>query len=264
MRLPTSTDIARDADAAPCILTNAAGSSPVLLVCEHASNRIPAEFGDLGLSEDALTSHIAWDPGALAVAENLSAILDARLIHSTISRLVYDCNRPPEAEDSIPARSERFDIPGNQHLDPRALDRRAEAAYRPFQHLMTRTLNEMQTAVLVTVHSFTPVYFGKPRATEIGILHDTDSRLADEMLTLAGDHLPGLVQRNQPYGPADGVTHTLREHALIQGHLNVMLELRNDLIATTEQQQAMALALARTIAAALANLGVAHDLRVKA
>ncbi|MGB5558559.1 MAG: N-formylglutamate amidohydrolase [Paracoccaceae bacterium] len=262
--MPTSTDIASDADAAPCILANASGASPVVLVCEHASNRIPAEFGRLGLDDATLASHIAWDPGALGVAQALGAILDAKLVHSTISRLVYDCNRPPEAPDSIPAKSEVYAIPGNQTLDAAARARRIEAAYRPFQHLLAQTLAATPGAVIVTVHSFTPVYFDRPRATEIGILHDTDSLLADEMLKLSAEHLPGLVERNQPYGPADGVTHTLKEHALKEGRLNVMLEIRNDLIATAAQQASMAGALAKTLTAALANLGIKSPVKVSA
>ena len=93
--------------------------------------------------------------------------------------------------------------------------------------------------VVITIHSFTPVYFGKPREVEIGILHDTDSRLADAMLTGAeGASL--TVNRNDPYGPEDGVTHTLRLHALPDGLLNVMIEIRNDLITNEGEQAAIA------------------------
>ena len=110
----------------------------------------------------------------------------------------------------------------------------------------------------MTIHSFTPIYFGQPRATEIGVLHDIDSRLADDLLGLSANHLPGLVERNQPYGPADGVTHTLKEHAIKEGRLNVMIEIRNDLIATASQQEAMARAIGRALTAALANQGRPH------
>ncbi len=90
------------------------GEEPVLLVCEHASQRLPERIGSLGLSPDALSSHIAWDPGALAVCRLLSAALDATLVYQRFSRLVYDCNRPPEAESAMPQTSEIFAIPGNQ------------------------------------------------------------------------------------------------------------------------------------------------------
>lgn len=76
---------------------NADGDSGILLVCEHASATLPARYGDLGLATETLSSHIAWDPGALAVARFLSQKLDATLVFQRFSRLIYDCNRPPES-----------------------------------------------------------------------------------------------------------------------------------------------------------------------
>jgi predicted N-formylglutamate amidohydrolase len=87
---------------------------------------------------------------------------------------------------------------------------------------------------VVTVHSFTPVYFGKQRAVELGLLHDDDSRLVDAMMTRADQIAPRIVERNEPYGPQDGVTHSLRLHALSRGLANVMIEVRNDLMRTDE------------------------------
>ena len=93
----------READHLPPVVTiNAAGASPFLLVCDHASNRIPEPYGDLGLKPHQRLMHIAWDPGALAVALQLADLLDAPLIHSTVSRLVIDCNRGHSAIDPIP------------------------------------------------------------------------------------------------------------------------------------------------------------------
>ena len=262
--MTTKTNFVTTTDASPCILTNPGGTSPIVLVCEHASNHIPAEFGTLGLDEKILASHIAWDPGAQSVAEKLSNILDAKLVQSTVSRLVYDCNRPPEAVDSIPAKSEIYEIPGNQNLDPAARTHRVTSVYLPFQNLLTQTLAKVSEPIVVTIHSFTPIYFGQPRATEIGVLHDTDSRLANELLKLSANYLPGLVERNQPYGPANGVTHTLKEHAIKEGRLNVMIEIRNDLIATTSRQADMSQAIGKALTEALANLGRPHPLKVSA
>ncbi|MFT4181916.1 MAG: N-formylglutamate amidohydrolase, partial [Rhizobium sp.] len=78
------------------------GKSPIFIVCEHASRKLPERFGDLGLSQEALSSHIAWDPGALAVACKISASLDATLVYQRFSRLIYDCNRPPESPGAMP------------------------------------------------------------------------------------------------------------------------------------------------------------------
>lgn len=222
------------ADGDPVGVDNAAGQGGVLLVCEHASLRMPQRLGTLGLSDDALSSHIAWDPGALAVAQKMSQALDAVLIHQRFSRLVYDCNRPPNSPAAIRPVSEVFRIPGNEQLSEADKAQRAAALYFPFQNRIAAEISARQArgqaTVLVTVHSFTPVYFGRARTVEIGILHDTDSRLADRMLTAAADTSLYRVERNQPYGPADGVTHTLERQALPHGLLNVMIEVRNDLI----------------------------------
>ncbi|CDN54479.1 N-formylglutamate amidohydrolase [Neorhizobium galegae bv. officinalis bv. officinalis str. HAMBI 1141] len=223
-----------EADGGPVALDNVGGRGDVLLVCEHASRRLPERYGDLGLSADALASHIAWDPGALAVSRLMSKSLDATLIHQRFSRLIYDCNRPPDSPAAMRDVSEIFRIPGNENLSEAEKSRRTTALYLPFhgrirEEIAARRARGQKT-VLVTIHSFTPVYFGRERPVEIGILHDTDSRLADRMLEAASDTHLYRVERNEPYGPADGVTHTLEVHALPAGLLNVMIEIRNDLI----------------------------------
>ena len=242
----------------PARLVNAAAGSSLVLVCEHASCFIPHHLQALGLSEELQASHIAWDPGALAVAEYLSQRLDARLVASRVSRLVYDCNRPPEAPDAVPGRSEVFDIPGNAALSEADRLERARRYYAPFDSLLRATLigsaPRPPATVMVTVHSFTPVYKGQPRTTEIGILHDSDSRLADEILALAPRHSDLLFRRNDPYGPADGVTHTLKRHGIGNGLLNVMLEIRNDLIASAAQQVAVGAMLAGLLVQAIETL----------
>ncbi len=170
--------------------------------------------------------------------------LDATLLFQRFSRLVYDCNRPPESPAAMPEKSEVFDVPGNAGLDQAARDARTEALYLPFREKLSRLvqarLAEGRAPVIVTVHSFTPVYFGKPRAVEIGILHDADTRLADAMLTEAAGDRRYDARRNEPYGPEDGVTHTLREHGLSNGIANVMIEVRNDLIKDEAGQEVVA------------------------
>ena len=238
-------------------LINPAGQSPVLLVCEHASNHIPEEFGGLGLDGDARQSHVAWDPGAYEVALEMSRLMDAPLVVSNVSRLVYDCNRPPGAPDAMPARSELFDIPGNAGLDAAERARRVSAFYDPFRRLVASTLDATNAPqALVTVHSFTPIYMGKRRDTELGILHDTDSRMADEILRLAPEICRMEARRNQPYGPQDGVTHTLKQHGLRRGIANVMLEIRNDLIRDDAQQNRAAERLTSLIQTALERMNI--------
>lgn len=238
-------------------VTEATTDSPVVVVCEHASARIPAPYADLGLGTEARRAHIAWDPGALAVAQTLAGHLGAALVAGCVSRLVYDCNRPPDAPDAMPVRSENYDIPGNAALSPADRAARVADVYTPFRAALAAEMARHTAPVLVTVHSFTPVFNGIPRETEIGILHDADARLADAML--AAPPLPQRIDRNAPYGPDDGVTHTLRAHALPRAAPNVMIEIRSDLIETAARQAAMGRALADWIGGALASLKAASE-----
>jgi predicted N-formylglutamate amidohydrolase len=237
---------------------NRDGRSPVVLVCEHASNFFPPELHGLGLDAAVRESHIAWDPGALPVAEAMASRLDAALVSARVSRLVYDCNRPPHAPDAMPARSEIFDVPGNAGLDEAERALRTELVYQPFRAALGGVLSGRvgRPTVMVTIHTFTPVYKGVARDVELGILCDEDARLADAMLQVAARHTSLDVRRNEPYGPADGVTHTLIEHGLSKGILNVMIEIRNDLVRTGEQQIGMAHMLCDVLEEALTALGV--------
>ncbi len=245
-------------DGAPVSIINAHGRGNVLLVCEHASRHLPQSLGTLGLADDGLNAHIAWDPGALAISKLLSSRLDAALIFQNFSRLAYDCNRPPQAVDAMPMHSEIFEIPGNVNLSEGERQQRLDEIYRPFEAALSSHIRLRQKAgsqpVLVTIHSFTPIYRGVTREVEIGIMHDADSRLADAMLMpgQAGDGF--ILRRNEPYGPEHGVTHTLKEHGLANGLLNVMIEVRNDLLTSEENQRVMADFLARLIVKSLMGL----------
>ncbi len=250
---------------------NAQGASDIVLVCEHASSFIPPEFHDLGLGPEARISHIAWDPGALEVVRAMSKVLDAALVAQRISRLVYDCNRPPEAAAAVPEVSEKYTVPGNTGLTPAQRRDRAERFYVPFRDTLASFIEARIAAgrppVIVTVHTFTPVYLGVTRDVEIGILHDADDRLANAVLA-AGAREPGyLVRPNDPYGPADGVTHTLIVQAMSRGLLNVMIEVRNDLVADEASQERIGRLLAGWITTALADSavggGMSVDLRME-
>ncbi|WP_420405671.1 N-formylglutamate amidohydrolase [Nisaea sp.] len=239
----------------PVSVTNGDGSGAAIVVCEHASNHIPADLRGLGCDEAVRQSHVAWDPGALPVASIMASMLDAPLVAATISRLVYDCNRPPEAESAMPAVSEIYDVPGNAGLTETQRAERAERIYFPFRDALKSVIDGRlaggRRPAIVTVHSFTPSYRGIERPFDLGILHDADTRLADTMLDQP-ESLAGLdVRRNEPYGPDDGVTHTLKVHALPHGLLNVMIEIRNDIIRAAAQQRAMAERLSGVVARAL-------------
>jgi len=228
---------------------NPTACGDIVLVCEHASKYIPAELKGLGLDPDVQEKHIAWDPGAVNVARKMTKILNAVLVASSVSRLVYDCNRGPEAVDAMPTHSEIYDISGNLSLSREERDWRVDNIYKAFHNEIAANLHPANGLPLfVTIHSFVPVYKGVKRAVEIGVLHDDDKRLADFIL---GQDCALNMARNQPYGPQDGVTHTLKKHALNKKLPNVMIEIRNDLIATDKGQEHMAQLLSGILAKAL-------------
>ena len=184
----------------PVRVTNADGASPYVLVCDHASNFLPAEFGTLGLDAGDLSRHIAWDPGALPVSRFMADALDAPLIESCISRLIIDCNRPLNASNLIPSVSETTSIPGNVNISPEEKQARIDIAWRPFHAAIEQVVDKRLVAGretrLVSIHSYTPVYMGVSRPWHVGIIHDEDRRIADPLLK-GLERIEGICRRFQ-------------------------------------------------------------------
>ncbi len=225
----------------PVRVTNRGGASAYVLLCDHASNWLPAAYGTLGLDVSDMSRHIAWDPGALPVAAAMAEALDAPLVESGVSRLLIDCNRPLDAHDLIPAVSEIFEIPGNAELSAYERKQRIALSWTPFHDAIEAVVEERlarrQPTVLVSIHSFTPIYRGKSRPWEIGIIHDDDRRVADPLVAALRE-VPGVtVGVNEPYSPADRVYFTLERHARSRGQPCAMIEIRNDEIADAAGQR---------------------------
>jgi predicted N-formylglutamate amidohydrolase len=240
------------------VAENPEGRGLFVILCDHASNRIPEAFQSFGFAEDALQTHIAWDPGALAVAQVLSAKLDAPLFWPDASRLIIDCNRATDASSLIVTESERRPVPANRAISEEERARRIDRIHAPYHDAIDlcldhRMANGRPTA-LVAIHSYTPVYFGKARPWQVGILFDEDRRLSDVLIAgLEAD--PALtVGINQPYSPADGVYYTLRRHAQSHGLPTVMVEIRNDEIGDEAGQRDWAGRLANILFAATPGL----------
>ncbi|WP_227385913.1 N-formylglutamate amidohydrolase [Microvirga rosea] len=229
-------------------LENPDGSSPILLICEHASKHLPGRYGTLGLGAEERESHIAWDPGALGVAKHLSHALDAPLIHAAVSRLVLDLNRDPSAPDSITTLSENTAVPGNLNLSADERSRRVREVYEAFHGAVDSYANARLSAgrvtAVISIHSFTPVYRNIARPWQIGLIFDTDERLAKHVAAGLRREPDLNVGMNQPYSPADRVFHTLERHAERRGLAPLMIEIRNDLIRTEDGQASWASRLA--------------------
>ena len=245
------------------LVTGARGQSPFVIVCDHASNRIPAAYGDLGLSMTERVSHIAWDPGALAVSRRLADLLDAPLVQSTVSRLIIDCNRDLNAPDLIWTLSESTRIAANENLSAEERQFRIDHYHRPF-HASIETLLEArrhagQETILVCMHSFTPVYHGVPRPWPIGLIHGMDARFTQALSDALASEEPSLnIGWNQPYAALSGVTLTLEKHGDARGLDATMIEIRNDEILEPVGVDLWSARLARCLQAArLARQGAA-------
>jgi predicted N-formylglutamate amidohydrolase len=237
------------AEVPPVLEHNAAGRSPFLLTCDHYGRLIPRALGDLGLPESELTRHIAWDIGIAGVAEALSKYLDAHLIAQRYSRLVIDCNRPPDVPSSIPLISEATTIKGNEGLARDAIAARRVAIFDPYHRrirdVIDQRLRDGIPTVLVSLHSFTPVYAGIARPWHIGTLYHRDTRLPPLLLELLRGEADLVVGDNEPYAVSDETDYTIPVHGEARGLMNSGIEIRQDLIADPSGQKQWADRLAR-------------------
>lgn len=228
-------------------LINPHGTSPVLLVCEHASRYIPEALAQLGLDDAAAAEHIAWDIGALELARELSARLDATLLVANYSRLLIDLNRPLTAPDAIPEHSEVYPIPGNRNLSAAARQERVTRLFEPFHQQLSALLDARQNAArptrLVGVHSFTPCYRGEPRPWVAGVLYAKAAAYARRMvdgLRQGGEE----IGDNQPYVIDPLEDMTVPVHGDERGVDAVLIEIRNDGLRTPQGVEAWATRLA--------------------
>jgi predicted N-formylglutamate amidohydrolase len=230
---------------------NASGRSPFLLTCDHYGRLIPRVLGDLGVPAGELTRHIAWDIGIAGVAEALSGHLDAHLIAQRYSRLVIDCNRPPGGPSSIPRISEATAIGGNDGLALDAIEARRRAIFQPYHrhidNVIERRLRDGVPTVLVSLHSFTPVYAGVARPWHIGTLYHRDTRLPPLLLRLLRAEPDLVVGDNEPYAVSDETDYTIPVHGEARGLMNSGIEIRQDLIADQAGQRQWADLLARIL-----------------
>ena len=229
-----------------------------LITCDHASNAIPSCVGggDLGISAEDMSRHIAFDVGAAGVTHHLSELLDAPAILSNFSRLVIDPNR---GEDDPTLLMKLYDgtiIPANRHADEAEKTRRIEAFHRPYHAAVADMAARQENTVIVAMHSYTAQLKGREmRPWHIAILHDRDSRLATPLIERLSHESDLCVGENEPYGGhLDG--DSIDRHAVVAGRVNVLIEIRNDLIETEDQQRAWAERLAPILTEVLANNGL--------
>ncbi|MCB2111475.1 N-formylglutamate amidohydrolase [Albidovulum sp.] len=229
-----------------------------LVTCDHATNRVPESVGggSLGIAPADMARHIAYDVGAAGVALRLAARLEARAILSDFSRLVIDPNRGEDDPTLVMKLYDGTIVPANRNVDAAEIDRRLNAFYRPYHAAYAALAAERDDTVVCAVHSFTPRLNGRqPRPWQVGVLYShLDDRLARPLIArLREDGL--ATGDNEPYrGHLDG--DSVDRHALRTGRPNVLIELRNDLIAAEDGQIAWADRLAPILEAVLAESGL--------
>nr|CAD6628589.1 N-formylglutamate amidohydrolase [Rhizobium sp. TCK] len=248
-------------DPNPVEWVNASGQSPILLVCEHAGQAVPALLGDLGIAAEDMARHIAYDVGAEGLARRLAELLGSPLVLQRYSRLVIDCNRPFEAPDCVVRQSDGTVIPANADMSGIDRRRRYEEIHQPLHTKIAAALDARQAAnmptALVTLHSFTPVLrsTGAVRDFEIGLLYNRDGRLAQSLATSFRDANPDVTLKlNQPYIVDDLSDYTIPVHGEKRGIAHVLIELRNDLINDDRGQQEWAERLAAPLRLAVERL----------
>jgi predicted N-formylglutamate amidohydrolase len=222
----------------------------LVLLCDHASNDIPADYGTLGLDPAQLKRHIAYDIGAAGVTQRLARRLDAPAVLSRFSRLLIDPNRGDDDPTLIMRLSDGAVIPGNRLLDADERQRRIERFWRPYHaaidNVIDRCIATGTHPAIVSVHSFTESWKGVPRPWHVGVLWDGDRRIAEPLLAAFRAEGDLIVGENQPY-PGSYEGDCCWQHAVARGLPWAVIEIRQDLIRDEAGQQRWADRVARAI-----------------
>jgi len=224
-------------DPPPYEIVNPRGPSPVVFLCDHASNRVPEGLDNLGLSEAELAGHIGWDIGAGELTRHLARYFDAPAVLAGYSRLVVDCNRHLHDDGAFLAVSDGVAVPGNAGLSEQDKADRAEACYWPYHEACSAVIEGVEARgdkvpVVIMMHSFTPAMGREPRPWQIGILWDGDgdARMALPLLGFLRNRGDLCVGDNEPYSGASPYGYTMPAHAGQAGRANIQIEIRQDQI----------------------------------
>ncbi len=210
--------------------------TPLLFFCDHASNEIPADFDNLGLSEQELNSHIALDIGAGEVTRALARAFHTRAAFAKYSRLLIDPNRSMDRDDFIPCVSDGVRIPGNENLKASEREERVDRFFEPYHHCLAREIDaacaSFADPLFVSVHSFTPKMLSEPelRPWEMAVLWAFDEPSARKFMAALSQYAPQFqVGDNEPYD-ARGFNYTVDRHIKPLRKRHLTLEVRQDLI----------------------------------
>lgn len=227
--MDVATNLLRASDPLPVEIVNEASDSKVVLVCEHAGREIPAALGNLGVQEEDMQRHIAYDVGAADVAIKMADILDAPLLLQPYSRLVVDCNRPVDAHDAIPESSDGTEIPGNRNLTISARQMRFDEIFTPFHQAVSAILEQIERQAVFAIHSFTPVLGKEERPWDLAFLFRKDQATSAKLAAAVRRLDPSAtIGMNVPYAIDDKSDWFVPHHGEGRGLAHSLIEIRND------------------------------------
>ncbi len=232
-----------------CVLPGRADRGLVVL-CDHAGNALPADYGTLGLPAAQLERHIAYDIGVAPIVRALAAQLGAPAVMTRYSRLLIDPNRGPSDPTLIMRLSDGAVIPGNRKLDAAERDKRQRRYYDPYHRAIDTVIDQCLAAghppALLSIHSFTESWKQFSRPWHVGVLWDGDARLSNPLLEAFYAEGDLIVGDNEPYaGQLEG--DCLWQHGAQRGLANAIVEVRQDLIRDTAGQAAWSDRLCRIV-----------------
>jgi predicted N-formylglutamate amidohydrolase len=229
----------------------------MLFVCDHASNRVPEAYGTLGLEESQFAAHIAYDIGAAQVTRALADAYGAPAVLARWSRLLIDLNRGADDPTLVMKLSDGRIIPGNRDAGAAEVEKRLELYYRPYHAAIAEEIARLRDGdvvpTIISMHSFTPVWKGFKRPWHVGVLWDKDGRLARPLMAALA-RAGFTVGDNEPY-KGELENDCMYVHGTGNGLPHVLIEIRQDLIATPGAAEAFAKRLKPIIDEALAEMG---------
>ncbi|MDO9415169.1 N-formylglutamate amidohydrolase [Pararhizobium sp.] len=210
----------------------------LVLLGDHAMRQLPSGYGSLGLPNAAFERHIAYDIGIEPLTRALSARLEAPAVLGCFSRLLIDPNRGEDDPTLIMKISDGAIIPGNHPITPEEWDNRLNRYHRPYHRAVSQTIGTVaattgKAPLVVSMHSYTPSWKGVPRPWHAAVLWDNDPRAVVPLLEALRREPGLLVGDNEPY---DGALRndTMFRHCMASGIPHVLIEVRQDLIATAD------------------------------
>ena len=223
-----------------------------VFTCEHASHRVPAPLATTEADRGWLRTHWGYDIGARTLTRELVRRMGGTAVLGRFTRLVVDANREPEHRDLVRTEIDGHRLSFNDHLAEVEVFRRVRDYHQPFHAEIDRVLRASQAqgaeVVLISVHSFTPVWSQHLRLMDAGVLFDDHE---DDALRLHQALLDeGLDSAlNAPYSGRDGLIYSASRHGRACGVRHIELEVNQSLIRTPAHARRLGPTLARALLA---------------